>query len=515
MGNDNNNKNESIIWSDDFSSQYQGSLPSDFDEINDLFHRIWGNCGDIEFRQFMIDQKKVLIIWITSLIDKKLIQLGLMERFSRWQDTSLNSEAVHKLLSPTYETAENIQEINNSIGNGMAVVIIEGFRNGFVVDVMEFQERSIDKSDYEPSIIGPQAAFIESLDKNLGLVRRRLKSPRVKILGMELGVISKTKIAILYVHGIGKHEYVEEMQKRLTRIQIDGVLSTNHIAELIEDAPTSLFPTVQVTERPDRVAFALLEGRISVMVDGDPMAILAPVTLASLMNVSEDYSQRSIIASFLRLLRYFTFWCSLFMSSLFVAFLTFHQEMIPTILLHNILITREGVPFPPFVEILILEFSFEVLREAGVRLPRLIGQSVSIIGALVIGEAAVSAGLVSPLAVIVTALSGIASFSTPNYFLANTIRFLRFPFIVMAGFIGLYGIGIIFLMLLTHLVSLRSFGVPYMSPFAPFNRTEMKDTLIRAPWRKLNWRAKTFEPVDMKRGINQRPRPNPNQKENE
>jgi len=503
----NRKKEEAVIWSDDLSQEYRGPLPADFEEASDLLREIWSNCGDTDFRQFRLNHTKVLIMWITSLIDKQLIQCGLLNRFTGWEDSYCDTEELLKSLTPTCQTIQTIEEINDAIGNGMAVVIIEGLEHGFSVDVMGLQERNVDKSDFEPGIIGPQAAFVESLDKNLGMIRRRLKNPRVKILNMELGTISKTNIAILYIDGIGKYDYVEEMQERLQRIKMDGILSANYISELIEDAPNSLFPTVQVTERPDRVAFALLEGRISVMVDGDPLALLAPTTFSSLMKVGEDYFQRSIVASSVRLIRYASFWFALLTSPLFVAFLTFHQELIPTVLLNNILTTREGVPFPPLLEILLMEFSFEVLREAGIRLPRGIGQTVSIIGALVVGEAAVSAGLVSPLAVIVTALSGIASFSTPNYFLGHSIRFLRFPFIIMAGLLGLFGIVIIFLMLLTHLVSLRSFGVPYLSPIAPFHRKEMRDTLIRASWWNLNSRDKSFEPVDTMRGKNRRPRP--------
>jgi spore germination protein KA len=439
------------VWSDD-QQLSPNVIPSVYDEACSLVRTIWSNCDDVEFRDIRAGDTKVTIFWVGTLIDKLLVQTGIVEPLIRLKEPITGLETLEQQLPiPSYRQTDKLQELNQAVGSGMAAILVENGEQAVIIDVASFTERPIEKSDLEPSVIGPQAAFVENLQSNIALLRRRLSSPRVKMEFSTIGTISQTQVAMLYVDGVVKPEYVEETRKRLKRICIDGIFDANYVDELIKDEPYSLFPTVQSTERPDRVAAGLLEGRVSIMIDGTPLVILVPVSFFGLLQSDEDYYQNFITASAVRLLRHCAFWLSLLTPSLYVALLTYHQEMIPTVLLVTLVKSREGVPFPAFVEMLLMEFSFEILREAGVRLPRGIGQSVSIVGALVVGEAAVNAGIVSPLVVIVEALTGIASFSVPSFYLGSSVRFLRFPFVLLAGAFGLYGIVIAFLILLTLL----------------------------------------------------------------
>jgi len=272
-----------------------------------------------------------------------------------------------------------------------------------------------------------------------------------------------------------------EVKERLNRINIDSILETGYIEELIEDSPWSPFSTIGHTERPDKVAAQLLEGRVAILVDGTPYVLTVPLLFVEAIQSPEDYYERSMFSSAIRLLRWFSFFVCLLAPSLYIAVITFHHEMLPTALLLSLAAQREAMPFPAFVEVFFMEFAFDILREAGTRLPRQVGQAVSIVGALIIGEAAVRAGLVAAGTVILVALTGIASF-TFWYSTSISIRLLRFPIMVMAGILGLYGLICGVLAILVHLATLRSFGVPFLYPLAPLKAGNLKDVIVRTHW---------------------------------
>ncbi|MEW6230306.1 MAG: spore germination protein, partial [Bacillota bacterium] len=271
---------------------------------------------------------------------------------------------------------------------------------------------------------------------------------------------------------------------------IDGVLESGYLEEYIEDTSFTLFPLMERTERPDRVAASLLEGRLAVFTEGTPFVLILPTQLSTLLQAPDDYYERLPIGSFIRVVRFIAFTMSVILPGFYVAVVSFHQELLPTVLLMRVTAFREGVPFPVVVEVLMMEFLFEVLREAGVRLPRAIGPAVSIVGALILGDAAIRAGLVSPAVVITVALTAIASFSAPVFSLAIAARLLRFIFIVLGGAFGLFGIQFGLLIMLTHLSALRSFGRPYLAPFAPLIARDLKDTLARVWWWRMTTRPK-------------------------
>ena len=305
---------------------------------------------------------------------------------------------------------------------------------------------------------------------------------------IEVGKYTKTKVVISYMEGIADHALIEEIENRISRIEIDGVLESGYIEQFIEDSPYSPFPQLLYTERPDVACANLLEGRAVIMIEGTPFSLIAPVSFFSLFQSQEDFYERFWIGASIRALRFVFLVIALFLPSIYVAVTTFHQEMVPTFLLISIASSREGVPFPAIIEAIMMEIAFEALREAGIRLPKQVGSAVSIVGALVIGQAAVQAGIVSAPMVIVVSITGIASFMVPRYSIGLAIRMIRFPIILLAGFMGFIGVMLAFILLIIHLSNLRSFGIPYLSPIATLQKNAFKDTLIRSPIWKLNKR---------------------------
>ena len=372
-------------------------------------------------------------------------------------------------------------------------------KQAFFIDLKKCDKRNIEEPIIEAVIRGPRDGFTESLETNISLVRRRLKTPKLKMEGMIIGQLSKTDIVITYLDGIVKDSLVEEVRKRINKINIDAILESGYIEELIEDNSYSVFPQFGYTERPDRLVSNLLEGHVAIIIDNTPIALLAPQTFFQMMQASEDYYERYIVAFFIRCIRYLFLGIALLLPSVYIALLTFHQGMIPRTLLFTIGASREGVPFPVFIETLLMEIFFEGLREAGVRLPRPVGQTVSIVGGLVIGQSAVQAGIVSATTVMMVSITGIASFIIPRFNVGLSIRILRFLMMILGAVMGLYGIFMGFLVILIHMAKLRSFGVPYLSPLSPLNVDGLKDVIIRAPWWAMITRPDFIENKNSKR----------------
>jgi spore germination protein KA len=319
------------------------------------------------------------------------------------------------------------------------------------------------------------------LDTNLSLLRYRLPTPDFRVKTLRLGRVTKSKVAVCYLDGIVNPQLVEEVLHRLSIVDIDGVLDAGYLEQFIEDNHYSPFPQIQNTERPDKAVANMLEGRVIIMVDGSPFALMMPIVFSQLYQTVEDYSERFLLSSFIRLARLVALVFSLIFPSLYVALISFNPELIPTAFAVAVSGARSGVPFPAVIEVLVMEVSMEVLREATLRLPQQVGGALSIVGVLVIGQAAVSAGFVSPITVVIIALTTIGSFATPAFNVALALRMLRFPLILLAGIFGLYGVMIGLIVIANHMLSLKSFGVPYMSPIVPGNAQGMKDTLTRFP----------------------------------
>lgn len=466
---------------------------------------VLGEQDDIIYRDIRLGSSKnnsACIIYIEGLVDKATLNDDIIKSlmlFSKQDDLKISRTGIREFILETALTASNVVESSSlkqivaSILSGGVILLIDGLSIALMVNIRSHVERAISEPPSEVMVRGPREGFTETVQTNITMIRRRIKHPHLRIEKISIGRFTATDVSLVYIKGISSPELVEEVKQRLLRIDIDGVLDSGYLEELIEDDPFSPFPQIQHTERPDRVVGSLLEGKVALLTDGSPFALILPVPLPSFINSPEDYYERYILTTALRWVRWISFFVSLFLPSLYIAVTTFHQEMIPSRLLISISAYRQGLPFSTLIEALLMEFVFEILREAGVRLPRAIGQAVSIAGALVIGQSAVTAGIISPLMVIIVATTGIASFTIPSYNLGITIRLLRFPLMVLAGTFGLFGVSIGLIMIIIHTSKLRSFGLPYLSPLSPLHPSSLKDILIRAPWWAMDKRPAEME----------------------
>lgn len=465
-------------------------LHDNISHIQDLF----GQSPDITIRQFQWGSPRVpiAVVYTEGISNKDMINQFILHSLMidttfETLDCMLNDTNLFDLIKSNAISVGEVKIVKDwdgiilSILSGDTVVFIDGWTEVLVCGTKGGEMRSITEASSQVVIRGPKDGFTESIGTNVALIRRRIKSSQLWLESVKIGRVTQTDVAIMYIKGIANEKIVQEVMKRLNCIDIDAILESGYIEQQIQDKIITPFPTLYNTERPDSIAANLLEGRVAIFVDGTPFVLIAPTTFLMFFQAPEDYYHRFDVASAIRLVRFAAFIISLFVPSIYIAATTFHQEMIPTPLLISLIAQREGVPFPVFVEALLMELTFEILREAGIRMPRAIGQAVSIVGALVLGQAAVEAGIVAPAMVIVVALTGISSFVAPAYSLAMTIRLLRFAMMVVAALLGFYGIAILSIFILGHMCGLRSFGIPYMTSLAPFNLEDQKDIFVRFP----------------------------------
>lgn len=441
--------------------------------------------------------------------------MTILESLAVWgQDRKLPADRQDSLLTALEQMIPSVMvrgvgvlgQVLESLLAGDTVLFVEGLPSALIMPTDGPPGRQPDEPLTEPVVRGPKDGFTETVSDNIALIRRRVRDDRLRVERLTLGERSRTRVVLLYLMGIATPELVQEVRTRVGRIQIDAVLGSGYIEEMVEDDPFTIFPLLKVTERPDVVTAGLLEGKVALLVDGTPHAVLMPSTLVAEMQSAEDYYHRWPVSSFVRSLRYLYLLIAFLGPSIYVAVTTFHQELIPTNLLITLIAARERVPFPAVLEALMMELTMEALREAGVRLPKVVGQAVSIVGALVIGESAVQAGLVSPVMVIVVALTAISSFIIPLYAMSLAVRVLRFVLMILAGTFGFFGIVVGLMALFVHLSSLRSFGVPYLSPIVPPTGGDQRDVFIRVPWWAMRKRPQFMPAVDHTRsGPSNRP----------
>lgn len=476
-----------------------------------------GNSSDVVIREIKIGENydmRTAIVYIEGIVDNQSIQEYMLQSIMKDNNKNeINRYNVIDLFSKDIMTIGNISPITNfddlfgALMAGNTLILVDGVEQALSASTAGGEKRSIAESTTEMVVRGPKGAFTESLGTNVAMVRRIIKTPDLWMESIKVGRVTKTDVTFMYIHGIANNKVINEVRERLERIDIDSILESGYIEQLIEDQTATPFPTVYNTERPDVVAGNLLEGRIAIFVDGTPFVLIAPAVFIQFFQSAEDYYARFDIATSIRLLRILMFMISLIAPATYVAVTTFHQEMVPTTLIVAIAAQREAVPFPAFVEALLMELTFEILREAGIRLPKAIGSAVSIVGALVIGQAAVQASIVSPAMVIIVSITAIASFATPSFNMAISARLIRFLFMIGAATFGFYGIILCLLMMVVHLCSLRSFGIPYMSPFAPFTLVDNGDTVLRLPWWTLRQRPRLVTTNTVREAANQQPRP--------
>lgn len=423
-------------------------------------------------------------MYVDGMQNDRLLNMQMMQ-FLMFEATADNLSASgiaeHLLPFSNLREAGNLEDLNKSVLFGHAALLIEGMPKGLLIQLPGGPNRAIAEPVSEALLRGPRLGFSEVLSENTSMLRRQGFSDQLELKTYRAGSSVQRDLVVAYIKDIVNPELLEEVQTRISKIDIDFLAESGYIEQLIEDNYLSPFQQVQSTERPDRVITALLEGRIAILLDGTPFALIVPVTFSMLLQSPEDYYDRWLPGSFLRMLRFAAAFLALMAPSLYISFISFHPGLIPTELAISIIKTRQGVPFPSLIEVLILEISIEILREAGIRLPKPIGPAMGIVGGLIIGDAAVQAGIVSPFLVIVVAVTAISSFSIPMYSAGITLRLLRFAGMMFAAVLGMFGTILFFLLICSHLTRLKSFGVPYLTPVSPFRPRDWKDLFIRAP----------------------------------
>ncbi|MFX3635318.1 MAG: spore germination protein [Candidatus Pristimantibacillus sp.] len=457
-----NNKKQPIPEQENQTS----SLPHTLDNFKD--------CIDLVHRE--LPEIHVDLIYFGHLIGSDEFTRDVAIPFTNIQA----DEVVLLLRRSQYKKISDSKVLIEGILDGSVAIFHQG--NTYLINVYRPEARSIQQSETETVITGPHDAFVEDASMNLSLIRRRVKSSHLKVLKLQVGEITKTDVYVLYIDGITNMEYVNELVKRIRDIEMDAIQDATMLIQCIEDFPNSLFPLFPTTERTDSIVSKLVAGRVVGIMDGSPSVFSAPASFFEFFSSPDDYYQRWTLGTATRILRYVAFIITVTFTALYVAITTFHYEMIPEALLLTLTESRSRVPFPPIYEALLMEVTIELLREAGARLPTKIGQTIGIVGGIVIGQAAVQAGLTSNILIIAVASSAIASFVIPSYVMSASIRLIRFGLIFLAGILGIFGLMMGIALIVISLAGLTSLNTSYLTPLAPMNFKDWLDVFIRAPF---------------------------------
>ncbi len=460
--------------------------------MSDEIKKILGKSNDVVFMKSHINANKempISIVYIDGMIDGQKASEYVLEPLIQGEvlkDVSTLSEAKELIeQGAVYYSSQKkrykIDDIIKDVITGSVAVILDDESTAFTFEVKGFQVRNISEPTSENVKKGAKDAFIETIRANTAAVRRRIKTPDLVIEEKTIGKQSLTTVSLVYISGLTNMNIVEDVKKRLDNINIDQIYTLDRMYEYLSEGKEKLFPTIDITERPDKFCSDICDGRVGLIIDGTPYGMIAPAEFAKFLQAPEDYSQHPIISTLLTMLRYISMMLTLVLPGFYIAVTTFHPEMIPTDLTISIAQSKEGVPFPVFVEIIIMLIAFEILVEASLRLPKTIGQAVSIVGALVVGEAAVNAKIVSPAVVIIIALAVIASFVMPDQDMSNALRIWRFILVIFSSIIGLFGLTIGIILLIYKLASMETFGVPYLAPYAGVRKITFNDVLLKLP----------------------------------
>ncbi|QOR64625.1 spore germination protein [Cytobacillus suaedae] len=449
------------------------------------------DCGDLVHRTY--PQNNVDVFYFDHLVDFKKLKQSVLNPCSTFTLEQIQTLLNERQYLPVSESKKAITEILD----GKALLFFND--EPYIVDIYGPKERAIVQSESETVITGPHDALVEGSGTNLSIIRRRVKSSHLKVLKFTVGEVAKTDVYLLYIKEIANPDLIHQLIERIKGVEVDAIHDTNMMVQMIDENPNSIFPQYLTTERPDTVASKLIAGRIVGIIDGSPSAFIAPTSFFEFFASPDDYYQRWWIGSFIRVLRFFAFIITILFTSLYVSATTYHYEIIPDTLLISLAESRSRVPFPPIYEALLLEVTIELLREAGARLPTKIGQTIGIVGGIVIGQAAVDAGFTSNILIIAVAISAIASFVIPSYIMSASIRLIRFGLIILAGIWGNFGIVVGIAFIIIHLSGVTNVGTSYVTPLAPFYKKDWLDTFVRGPLWALQKRPVQSISPNMKR----------------
>ena len=458
-----------------------------------IIENAFQNCGDIVKRRFFVGEKKdiaVYMIYTDNIVNGSAIEESILTNIMNRCRIDGKKEGMLKRLNEEViaigemNEVKTFQEIFDAVLLGDTILLMDENDIALQASTKGFPSRGVSEAKTEVVVQGPKDAFTEIGATNIVLIRRRIRDTKLKVKRTKVGKRSKTDVAILYMEDIVRKEILQEVEYRINQIDIDVILDSGYIDQLLENRWLSPFPQLQMTERPDKAASALLEGRVVIVIDNTPFVVIAPATLNVFFQASEDYYDRWEIMSFIRLIRYCAGFLAVALPGLYIALTVFHPSMLPTNLALKIAETRQNIPFPAVGEILIMELAFELLREAGIRLPSPVSSTIGIVGGIIIGQAAVEAGIVSPSVVIVSALTGICTFVIPNIALVSGLRLTKYIVLIFSAFLGLYGFWLALILMLIHMASLKSFHIPFLYPFcsASINDyNDLEDSIFRLP----------------------------------
>lgn len=481
-------KNDADKW------RVSPNIEDNFIMLETVFHL--PENADVVVREFQVALKppvKALVAFLeggasSKMIDEFVLQpLMLLSNLDMGGMPNQVPEIVKQRLLPGNQVEEkhDMKDAIEGILAGTTAVFVDGYPSVFLVETKAWPHRGVERPVTENVVRGPQDAFVEDVRTNTALVRKRLKNDALVTEMLKVGRLNKSDCALMYIDGIINPKLVKEVKRRIEAIKTDYVADSGMLQQIIEDNAYALISGILSTERPDRVAAYLAEGHMAIIMDGNPFALVVPVVFWGLLHSPEDYYLYWPFGIMLRWIRLLAFVVALLTPAFYIAMTNFHPEMIPTDLLYAIAASRERVPFPVIAEVVLMEISFELIREAGVRIPTVIGPTIGIVGALILGQAAVAASVVSPILVIIVAITGLGSFAIPNYSLSFSLRILRFGFILLAAGFGFYGITVGLFVMVMQLCGQKSFGVPFMSPVAPFRPTS-GDVVTRYPYYMMN-----------------------------
>lgn len=436
---------------------------------------------------------EVCLCYLTALVNSDKIERAIIRPLLEQDGESL----INIVTVESIKEIEDNSDINNNITDGKVIVFIDNRPKAYAIDVSQFEHRAMSQSENESVIRGPKEAFTESLHTNTSLIRKRIRNEQLITEVQSIGQRSKQDIQMVYMKDLVNDELLEDIRSRISQVKVDSVQNVELLEQHIEDRPLSLFPTILYTERPDNASAYINRGHVVLLMESSAACLIVPITFWSFFHNIEDRYSRFLFGNFARLIRFISLFVTTMVSATYVALANYHSELIPSDLLLAIAESRNKVPLPLFLEVLMMELAFELIREAGVRIPNPLGPTIGIVGALILGQAAVEATIISPIIVIISALSGLTSFAISDTSFNFTVRIIRFIFIFSAVIHGVYSLMLAFILVFMYAASLKSFGVPYFAPLAPSYQSN-KDTYFRMPLNKEKWRPNFLLPKDLK-----------------
>lgn len=447
---------------------------------------------DLVVRDFVALKKRAKLVFIESLTNKQLIDSCVLAPLQKSTNTTKDpTKIISEVISECGATNKStVTDIMQELASGSCIIFFENFDSAICVPVPGYEKRAISEPPTSAVVKGPREGFTEDLQTNLSMIRRRLKTPSFVVKKMSIGTQTNTQIAIVYLSSVADNAVVAAVTKKLSSIKIDGIIDSFYIEEFLQEKKNSIFKQVGSTEKPDVAVAKLLEGRIGIVVDGSPIVITVPYIFIEDLQSGEDYYSQPARATFLRIIRVFGILIGILLPGFYVATQIFHYRLLPINFLISLLDSVQGLAFPPLIEILFVLFIFDILNEASVRMPKHLGMALSIIGALVLGDTAVQAGLVSPPSILVVAISGITIYTVPDQ--VGTMSLIRLGLTIMGGIAGYYGLLLAFVFLFWYMCGLQNFGSPYLAPYAPNISQDKKDALIKAPLKNLITRPKSI-----------------------